>query len=165
MQPGSFGEEVAARECFRRMIRRLRAGGLKHDRVGKGGQSLDDFPLAAKEFSLAIVGERSYRMTLGLRREDHNGVIGPWLFCNLEHLGPKGEHPWVELQCQVSTDRWRAVTDTKVLKYRMDHPFAQYIFSVDHLAVSPTRFGAIISEHRLDAVTCAAAKLFECSKL
>ena len=165
MQAVSIADELKARTIFVRTIKRLRAGGLKHDRKGKLGESLDEFPIAEEGFSLVVAGERSYRMTLGMRSEASERAPGQWLFCKLEHLGLKGEHPWVELQCQVSTDRWRAVCDHRALDFKMKHPFAQYVFGIDHLAVSPTRFGAMISEFRIDAVTGTAAKLFERAKL
>jgi hypothetical protein len=165
MEVRSIADELKARQIYMRMIRQLRAGGLKHDRRGTLGESLDEFPMTEKGFSLAIAGERDYRMTLGLRTETVSRTVCQWLFCKLEHLAAKGEHPWVELQCQVSTDRWRAVSDQRALDFKMKHPFALYVFSVDHLAISPTRFGATILEGSVEAAVGNAAKLFERGKL
>ncbi|MCC6563431.1 hypothetical protein IT087_00895 [Candidatus Uhrbacteria bacterium] len=148
------------------MLIHLRAGGLKLDRKGHKGESLDDPPCkTGEDFSIEINGERDYRLTIGQRTETSHHRSYKWVFAKLEHLGRKRGRCWALLECMVATDGWRAQADKDTGGYTMKHPFAIYVFSVDHLAISPERFGSMPYRGNSDRLLGSMAKLFESGKI
>ena len=160
-----MGDELKIKKAFKEMLVHLRSGGLNHDRKGSEGENLDVFPIEpGLDFSIEINGDLDYRLTLGQRTERQGNSPFIWLFCRLEYIARRGKN-WVQLEHFVSANRWRAVADPESNRFTMRQPFGVFIYSIDYLAVSTSRFGSTIYEGRAPEMLAAAAKLFEKGKL
>lgn len=159
-------EESEALQAYRQMLVHLREGGLKHERRGSKGESLDDPPSeTGEDFSIEINGVRDYRLTIGQRMLTGNTTRLSTIFAKIEHLGRKRGRCWALIEYVVDVGRWRAWADKDTSRYTMNHPFAIYVFSVDHLAISTESLGSIPYRDRIGRLLGNMAKLFEQGKL
>lgn len=160
-------EESKALQAYRQMLAHLRAGGLKHERRGSKGESLDDPPSeTGEDFSIEIDGVHDYRLTIGQRTEPtSHGTRYAWVVAKIEHLGRKRGQCWAFIEQAVELESKRAWTCKDTSRYTMRHPFAIYVFSVDHLAISTESLGSMIYVTRIGRLLGSMAKLFEQGKL
>ncbi len=159
-------EETKVLQVYRQMLEHLRAGGLKRERRGRNGESLDDSPgKAGEDFSIEIDGVRDYRLIIGQRTERKDTRSYHWIFAKIEHLGRKRGRCWALIEQAVELNVQCAWTDKDTSRYTMRHPFAIYVFSVDHLAISTRSFGSNPYVDHVGRLLGTMAKLFEQGKL